>query len=82
MERLNVKQWKNTDTIIHWLKSIVQNSKCFFIQFDVIEFYPSITEKIFEDVIAFAKQHMAIAENDLKIIKHCRKSLLYHKNEA
>ena len=82
MERLNVKQWKNTDTIIHWLKSIVQNSKCFFIQFGVIEFYPSITEKIFEDVIAFAKQHMVIAENDLKIIKHCRKSLLYHKNEA
>ena len=81
-EKLNVNQWKNTDMVIHWFKSIDQKSKCFFIQFDVMEFYPSITEQILEDEIVFAKQHMDIAEKDFRIIKHCRKSLLYHEHEA
>ena len=58
IEKLNVNQWKNTDMVIHWLKSIVQKSKCYFIQFDVIEFYLSITEKILEDPTVFAKQHL------------------------
>ena len=60
----------------------MQKSRCFFIQFDLIEFYPSITKEILEEVIVFAKKHTEIAEKDLKIIKHCRKSLLYCKDEA
>ena len=78
IEKLNVNQWKNTETVIHWFKSIEQK----LIQFDVIEFFPSITEEILEEVIVFAKQHTEIAEKDLRIIKHCRKSLLYHEDEA
>ena len=66
--------------VIH--KSIEQKSKCFFIQFDAIEFHLSITEKSLEEVIVFAKQYMETAEKDLRIIKHCRKSLLYHEDEA
>ena len=57
-------------------------SKCFFIQFDVIEFYPSFTEKKLKEGIVFAKQHMDIAEKNHRIIKYCRNSLLYHENEA
>ena len=45
IEKLNVNQWKNTETVIHWFKSIEHKSRCFFIQFDVIEFYPFITKK-------------------------------------
>ena len=82
IEKLNVKQWKNTETVIHWFKSIEQKSRCFFIQFVIIEFYPSIMEKILEKVIIFANQQTEIAEKDLRIIKHCRKSLLYHEDEA
>ena len=82
IEKLNVNQWKNTEKVIHWFKSIEQKSRCFFIQFYVIEFYPSITEKFLEEVIVFAKQHREIAEKDLGIIKHCRKSLFYQEDEA
>ena len=79
---LNVNQWKNTEMVIHWFKSIEQKSKCFFIQFDIIEYYPCNTKKKLEDVIVFAKQHMEIAEKDLRIIKHCRKSLLHDEDEG
>ena len=81
-EKLNVNQWKNTEMVIHWFKSIEQKSKCFFTQFDIIEFYPFITEKILEDVVVFTKQHMEVAEKDLRIIKHYRKSLLHDENEG
>ena len=47
-----------------------------------MEFYPSITQKLLEEVMVFAKQHTEIAEKDLRIIKHCRKSLLYNEDEA
>ena len=43
---------------------------------------PSITEEILEEVIVSAKQHTETAEKDLRIIKHCTKSLLYHEDEA
>ena len=59
-----------------------QKSRCFFFQFNVIEFYLSITENFLEEVIVFANQLTEIAEKDLRIIKHCRKSLLYHEDEA
>ena len=67
IEKLNVNQWKNTEKVIHWFKSIEQKSRCFFIQFYVIEFYPSITEKFLEEVIVFANQHTEMAEKDLRI---------------
>ena len=82
IEKLNVNQWKNTEKVIHWFKSIGQKSRCFFIQFDVIEFYPFITENFLEEVIVFAKQPREIAEKDLGIIKHCRKSLFYQEDET
>ena len=46
-----------TQTVIHWFKSIEQKSRCFFIQFAVIEFYPSMTENILQEVIICQATH-------------------------
>ena len=46
-----------------------------------MEFYPSIAETILDNAISFALQHTYTAEEDLRIIKHCRKSLLYNDSE-
>ena len=32
--------------------------------------------------LSFAKQHVEISDKDIRIIKHCRKWLQYHENEA
>ena len=79
-KKWNVNQWKNTEIVIHWFKSIEQKPKCFFIQFDIIDFfYPFMTEKILEDVIV--KQHIEIAEKDLRL-SIAGISLLSHKDKA
>ena len=53
-----------------------------FIKFDIREFYPSISESIFKKKILFAKEHHNIPDEDVRIIDHCRKSLLFYENEA
>ena len=49
--------------------------------FDIESFYPSISEKLFNDAIHFAKQVVEIPDHDMTIINHARKSLLFHENE-
>ena len=51
-------------------------------QLDIKEFYPSITEKSLNNTIIFAENYIPISKEDIRIIKHCRKSLLFYGNEA
>ena len=53
-----------------------------FIQFDIKDFYPSITEEILEEAISFAKSLTDIDDHKIRTIKHWRKSLLFHNNVA
>ena len=77
-ERLQVNQWRNSESVIKWFYSIENKSQCKFIQLDIAEFYPSVSEEILDNAILFAQQYINITEKDLRIIKHCRKSLLYN----
>lgn len=43
--------------------------------FDIVEFYPSISEDLLKQALDYAKQHTTISEEDLDIIMHARKSL-------
>ena len=42
----NLNQWKNTKEVITWFRSIENKKNSRFIQFDIINFYPSITESL------------------------------------
>ena len=81
LKLLQVNQWRNSESVIKWFDSIENKSQCKFIQLDITEFYPSISEEILDNAILFAQQYIHIPEKDLRIIKHCRKSLLYNNNE-
>ena len=80
-EKLKLNQWVNTKNTIDWFKNIDDKNKCSFIQFDIIEFYPSITRPIFEKALEFAKLSAKISIRDIEIITHCRKSILFRNQE-
>ena len=61
----------------NWFSSIKNKLQCTFIQLNIMEFYPSITETILDNALSFAKQDVKISDKDLRITKHCRKSLSY-----
>ena len=70
------------DGVIRWFRNIPNKSEFKFIQLDIKEFYPSITEKSLNNAITFAENYIPISKEDIRIIKHCRKSLLFYGNEA
>ena len=82
LKKTNVNQWKNTSNVINWFNNIENKKDCSFIQFDINQFHPSITEEILEKAISFAKSLMDIDDHKIRTIKHCRKSLLFHNNVA
>ena len=45
---LNVNQWKNSLSVIDWFRDINNKPNHTFLSFDIVEFYPSITESLLE----------------------------------
>ena len=74
---LEVCQWRNTDAVVKWFEGIRNKADHRFIQFDVVDFYPSISLQLLENSISFAAQHVAISSETTDIIMHARKSLLF-----
>ena len=60
--------------ISHQLVQFINNkSDHTFLSFDIVEFYPSITEERLDDVITWAKLLIKIPEDEITVIKHARK---------
>jgi len=78
----HVQQWKNTNEVISWFTNIKNKEKCKFMKFDIVEFYPSISEELLEKALKFAQSKTNLTDNEINIIWHARKSLLFEKSEV
>ena len=78
---LKINHWQNSDNTIEWFKNINSNKNLKFFQIDIVNFYPSISEELLDNTIRFAKNYITIPEDDIDLIKHCRKSFLFHENK-
>ena len=81
-EAMGLNQWRNTDTVIDWFKSIRNKHLCKFVVFDIREFYPSITENLLKKALTFAEAHAHLSDDDKAIIHHARKSLLFNDQQT
>ena len=61
---------------------IPNKSECHFIQFDVENFYPSISKRLLEETIEWASTFTNIEEKTKEIIFHVRKTFLFYQGEA
>ena len=77
-----VNQWKNTNDVISWFKSIKNKQNCKFISFDIKDFYPTITKELLSKSLSFAETKVQITQDDKKIMYHSRKSLLFDKENT
>ena len=68
---LNVNQWRNTQNVIEWFGNIEQKSRHSFISFDIVDFYPSISENLLDQARLADKTrkelHKALKQLGLKI---------------
>ena len=71
-----MKSYLNSFDTIDWFRKIKNKSKASFIQFDIIDFYPSISKKILIDSINYTREYIDITKEQYDIILACRKTVL------
>ena len=72
--------WKNSLDTFECFKNIKHKNRTTFIQFDIIDFYPSITKELLLLSINLARNYTDIIQEELDIILACRKSVLVYNN--
>ena len=75
--RSGLCQWKNTDSVIDWFKGLTNKPNLKFIQFDIVSYYPRITEDLLERALDWAGTIVEITREDKDLFMHTKLSLLY-----
>ena len=78
----SLNQWKNSSSVINWFTNIPNKHKHSFAIFDIDNFYPSISENLLTSAINHAKKYTNITNQDINIIMHSRKSLLFDTEKS
>ena len=78
---LSRNQWRNAQNVIEWFGNIEQKSRHSFISFDIVDFYPSISENLLDQALSWASSLAYISDEGISIIKHTRKSLLFNNGK-
>ena len=50
--------------------------------FDIVDFYPSINVNLLAQALSYAKKFVDISDEDIEVIMHARKSLLFENNNV
>ena len=81
-DKTKLLQWKNTASCLQWFDKIKDKNQCTFIQFDLVDFYGSISKQLLDEAIAWASTITEINEKTKQIIYHCRKNFLIYQSEV
>ena len=81
-QKLGVNQWKSSQMVIDWFKSIENKNAYTFTVFDIKDFYPSIKESLLTEALNFAAAHVKITKSDFETVRHARKSLLFDSSHT
>ena len=75
-------QWSNSKDVIKWFKALPGKKNQKFIKFDVDQFYPSITKKVFKEAIEYAPGFVDISNAEEDILFNARKSFVTKDGEV
>ena len=81
IKQTNINQWKNKLQLITWFKNIKSKKTSSFVNFDVENFYSSISIDLFTDAISYEKITTNINDDQFSTIMQSRKTLLFNNNE-
>ena len=77
----NANQWRNSAAVIDWFKSLCDKNRHTFLSFDIFDFYPSISEDLLNKALSWATNLVTITDQQIEVIMHARKSLLFNKEK-
>ena len=73
---LHLNQWKNTNDVVQWFNNINDKNEHSFIEFDVVDFYPTISIELLNNALDFATSYVNITDDKRQIVIHAKKSFL------
>ena len=79
--KLQLYQWKNAKALTNWFTAITDKTNTNFVQFDIKDYHPSITEYTLDRPVELATQHVRISWEDITITKYTCQPLLFHDNK-
>ncbi len=80
---LNLKQWKNTQNVIEWFgKHQKKHIGIVLFHLTLFDFYPSISENLLDQALSWASNLAIITKDEISIIKHARKSVLFNDRKT
>ena len=69
-----INQWKNVYSCIGWFENLQNKKNSSFIVFDIVSFYPTISQELLELALDWAREFIDISEEEKNIILESRKS--------
>ena len=75
-------QWTSTQSVLTCVENLEYGNSHKLMQLDIVEFYPSITEKLLSAAITYAQSLIDIDQKTVDIIMHSRQSLLFTENSV
>ena len=75
-------QWTSTGEVKDWFTNLEDKSSLKFLKFDIVAFYPSISQELFDKVICWSKQFYDFTKQQLDVINNSRKSFLFLNDQT
>ena len=63
--------------VIKWFKNLTNKKSLTFLIFDIVDFYPSISQELLSKSLKWAKTFTSISDIEYRTIMHARRTLLY-----
>ena len=76
-----LNQWKNTASVLQWFDQLEGKHRKRFIAWDIVDFYPSISEQLLGEALDWASNYVDITYQQRKVIFHVRKTFLFHRDK-
>ena len=70
--KCKLNQYKKPKDVINWFSQLRQKNKLTFLAFDIIYFYPSISDELLNNSIELARKHTSIDDQEYETIMHSR----------
>ena len=74
--KTHLKLMKNTNSVINWFEELMLKQDLVFIQFDIVDYYGSISEKLFDEALQWAKSVTSVSDDEIEVIMKSKVSLL------
>ena len=73
---------KHSKCNIELFGNVNEKTRHSFILFDIVDFYPSISEKLLDQALSWASSLADISDEDISIIEHGRKLLIFNNGKS